>query len=45
MVKTNFMHHVRNLHTNNGGEYKSKEFKEYLENEGITHEFTAPYTL
>lgn len=43
-IKTKLMHSVRVLHTDNGGEYKSKEFKEYLDNEGITHELTAPYT-
>lgn len=43
-IKTKFMHSVRTLHSDNGGEYKNVEFKEYLESEGITHELTAPYT-
>lgn len=43
-IKNLFSHGVRILHTDNGGEYTSKVFKEYLESEGILHELTAPYT-
>ena len=34
--------HLRILRTDNGGEYTSKEFSNYLKNEGIRHEFTIP---
>lgn len=43
-IKNLFSHGVRVLHSDNGGEYTSKEFKEYLASEGISHELTAPYT-
>ncbi|RDX64254.1 hypothetical protein CR513_57211, partial [Mucuna pruriens] len=32
------------LRTDGGGEYNSKEFKEFCEAKGIEHEVTAPYT-
>ena len=32
------------LRTDNGGEYVSIEFKEYLKLRGIRHELTVPYT-
>jgi transposase InsO family protein len=44
IIKNNFMHAIRAIHTDNGGEYKSKEFKDFTDSEGIRHEFTAPYT-
>ena len=34
------MHNI--LHTNNGGEYVSTKFKDYLKSEGIRHECTVP---
>jgi transposase InsO family protein len=43
-IKNKYLHSVRILHTDNGGEYKNEEFQSYLEKEGIVHEFTAPYT-
>jgi len=32
------------LRTDGGGEYNSKEFKEFCEVKGIEHKVTAPYT-
>ena len=32
------------LRTDGGGEYASNQFKAYLQEEGITHEITAPYS-
>ena len=33
------------MHTDNGGEYCSKEFEEYCKREGVRHERTVPKTL
>ncbi|RDX97111.1 hypothetical protein CR513_20159, partial [Mucuna pruriens] len=35
---------IKILRTDGGGEYNSKEFKEFCEAKGIEHEVTAPYT-
>ena len=35
---------LKSLRTDNGGEYISTEFKEYLKLRGIHHELTVPYT-
>ncbi len=35
---------VTRLRTDNGGEYTSKEFQEYLKAQGINHETTVPLT-
>ncbi len=35
---------VKTLRSDNGGEYTSTEFTEYLSKEGIKHEFTIPHT-
>jgi hypothetical protein len=34
---------IGTVHTDNGGEYTSNKFKEYLATQGITQEKTAPY--
>ena len=34
---------VKVLRTDNGGEYCSKEFSQYLEEQGISHQLTVPY--
>lgn len=44
IVKNKFQRDLHILHTDNGCEYVNKEFTSYLENKGITHERTAPYT-
>jgi transposase InsO family protein len=35
---------IKILRTDGGGEYTSKSFEEFCNNEGITHEITSPYT-
>jgi hypothetical protein len=35
---------VKKIRSNNGSEFKNLQVEEYLEEEGIKHEFNAPYT-
>jgi transposase InsO family protein len=35
---------VKKIRSNNGSEFKNLQVEEYLEEEGIKHEFFAPYT-
>jgi hypothetical protein len=35
---------VKNIRSDNGSEFKNLQVKEYLEEEGTKHEFSAPYT-
>jgi hypothetical protein len=35
---------IKRLRSDNGGEYNSGEFKDYLERAGIKHEYTNPHT-
>ena len=44
MVERCSGHKLKVLRTDNGGEYTSTEFKEYLKEEGIRHELTIPKT-
>lgn len=44
IVKNRFQRDLHILHTDNGSEYVNQEFTSFLENKGITHERTAPYT-
>ena len=37
-------HSISTLRTDNGGEYRSKEFQAYLISKGISHELTIPHT-
>ena len=37
-------HKVKTFRTDNGGEYMSTEFENYLKSEGIKHEYTIPKT-
>ena len=37
-------HQLKVLRTDNGGEYTSKEFENYLKSEGVRHELTVPKT-
>ena len=41
-VEKSLRHCVKTLRTDNGGEYTSTEFEEYLRNEGIKYELTIP---
>jgi hypothetical protein len=33
------------IRSDNGSEFKNLQVKEYLEEEGFKHEFSAPYTI
>jgi transposase InsO family protein len=35
---------VKKIRSDNGSEFKNMQVEEYLEEEGIKHEFSAPYT-
>jgi transposase InsO family protein len=35
---------VKKMRSNNGSEFKNLQVEEYLQEEGIKHEFSAPYT-
>ena len=35
---------VKNIRSDNGSKFKNLQVKEFLEEEGIKHEFSAPYT-
>ena len=41
-VEKSLGHRVKVLRTDNGGEFTSDEFKNYLKKEGIVHQFTIP---
>jgi transposase InsO family protein len=36
---------VKKIRSDNGSEFKNLQVEEYIEEEGIKHEFFAPYTL
>ena len=44
IVTNNCDQKIGTLRTDNGGEYVSKEFENYLMSKGIHHELTTPYT-
>ena len=44
MVEKSSGYQLKVLRTDNGGEYTSNEFQEYLQQEGIRHELTVPKT-
>jgi transposase InsO family protein len=35
---------VKKIRSNNGSEFQNLQVEEYIEEEGIKHEFSAPYT-
>ena len=35
---------MKKIRSDNGSEFKNLQVEEYLEEEGIKHEFSAPYT-
>ena len=45
MVETETGNPLKRIWTDNGGEYISREFKEYFSKHGIRHEKTVPSTL
>ena len=44
MVENQFGQKMKCLRTNNGGEFKSKEFVKFCRERGIQREYTAPYS-
>jgi len=44
MVEKASWHDLKILRTDNGGEFTSTKFEEYLKSEGIRHEYTIPKT-
>lgn len=44
MAEKSTGHNVKTLRTDNGEEYTSREFEDYLKKEGIQHEYTVPKT-
>ena len=44
LVKKQTRHKLKMLRTDNGGEYTSRQFEQYLKSEGIRHEKTVPKT-
>ncbi|HEV7738391.1 MAG TPA: DDE-type integrase/transposase/recombinase, partial [Chlamydiales bacterium] len=44
MVSTNFEHKIKGIRSDRGGEFLSKDFKQFLLNQGTTHQLTAPDT-
>ena len=44
MVKKSSGEKIKTLRSDNGGEYTSKEFEDYLKKNGIRHERTVPKT-
>lgn len=45
MVKTQFDRKIKVLHSDNGGEYTSKEFQVYMSDKGIESQTSYAYTL
>ena len=43
-METQTKQKVKNVHSNNGGEYNSEEFELYCKNEDITRHLTNVYT-
>lgn len=44
MIKTQFKSVIRNIHSNNGGEYISDAFRSHLNQAGILQQLTCPST-
>ena len=44
MVKNQSSRKMKCLRTDNGGEFKSKEFVKFFQQRGIRHEYTTPYS-
>jgi transposase InsO family protein len=43
-AQNEFVLKVKKIRSDNGSEFKNLQVEEYLEEEGIKHEFSAPYT-
>jgi transposase InsO family protein len=44
MAQNEFDAKVKKIRSDNGAEFKNTEIEDYLDEEGIKHEFSAPYT-
>lgn len=44
LVENLFFHKIKQLQTDNGGEYLSHTFKSFLDTNGIFHRLTCPHT-
>ena len=44
MIETQFSSKIKTLRSDGGGEYTSSAFKSYLQQHGITHQLSCPYT-
>jgi transposase InsO family protein len=44
-AQNEFEFKVKKTRSDNGSKFKNLQVEEYLEEEGINHEFSAPYTL
>jgi transposase InsO family protein len=44
MAQNEFDAKVKRIRSDNGTEFKNTQVKDYLDEEGIKHEFSAPYT-
>jgi transposase InsO family protein len=42
-AQNEFEHKLKKIKSENGSEFKNLQVEEYLEEEGIKHEFSAPY--
>lgn len=45
LVENLFFYSIKQLQTDNGGEYVSTAFKHFTDTHGILHRFTCPYTF
>ena len=43
-ILTNFEHKIKGVHSDHGGEFLSKEFKQFLLDQGTMHQLTAQDT-
>ena len=43
-ASTNFGVKIKHIRSDNGTEFKNTDFDDYLDELGITHELSAPYT-
>ncbi|HEV7738394.1 MAG TPA: DDE-type integrase/transposase/recombinase [Chlamydiales bacterium] len=44
IVSTNFERKIKSIRSDRGGEFLSETFKQFLLNQGTSHQLTAPYT-
>jgi transposase InsO family protein len=44
MAQNEFDAKVKKIRSDNGAEFKNTQIEDYLDEEGIKHEFSAPYT-